>query len=179
MSGHARLDVEQFRFRGRFLLELTAEGDATIEFSGSTLFGGHREDMLVSLVDDTLRVFDRERGRFYEGVALDDLIWEGTQTHADWALVVAEILMVRRRCEGITGLVFDGDGVQGLEGGEPFRIVLTKEMRVGRATWTDPIRDGTFSDRLEVEYDWSEGTLEEITANLPARGWRFRLSDGN
>lgn len=176
MSGHARLDVEQFRFRGRFRLQQTDGGGAAIEFSGSTLFGGHREDLVVSLTDDTLRVFDRERGRFYEGTMLDDLIWDGTRTRADWAVVVAEVFMVTRPCHGMSEVVFDEDGVRGLEGGQPFHIELTGERRIDRATWPDPIREGTFDDRLEIDYDWSEGVLQGITASLPARGWRVRLN---
>lgn len=178
MSGHARLDVEQFRFRGRFRLEQTDSGGTAIEFSGSTLFGGHREDLLVSLTDDTLRVFDRERGRFYEGAALDDLIWDGTRARADWAAVVASVFMAPKRCTGMSGVIIDADGVSGLDAGEPFRVVLTSERRVDRATWPDPIHDGTFDDRLEIDYAWRDGTLDEITASLPARGWRIRLTDG-
>lgn len=175
MSGHARLDVEQFRFRGRFRLEQT-DGGAAIEFSGSTLFGGHREDLVVSLTDDTLRVFDRERGRFYEGTALDDLIWDGTRTRADWAMVVAEVFLVSRRCHAMSAVVFDEDGVRGLEADRPFHIELTRERRIDRATWPDPIHEGTFDDRLEIDYDWSEGALQGLTASLPARGWRVRLN---
>jgi hypothetical protein len=176
MSGHARLDVEQFRFRGRFRLEQTDLRGAVIEFSGSTLFGGHREDLLVSLADDTLRVFDRERGRFYEGSALDDLIWDGTRTRADWATVVAEVLMVPRRCSAMSGLVLDEDGARGVEGDKPFRIVVDGERRVESATWPDPVAGGTFDDRLEIEYQWRDGVPAEITARLPARGWRLRFS---
>ena len=174
MSGHARLDVEQFRFRGRFRLEQTDAGSA-IEFSGSTLFGGHREDLVVSLADDTLRVFDRERGRFYEGTTLDDLIWDGTRTRADWTMVVAQVLMVSRRCNSLSAVQFDDEGVRGLEAGQTFHVELTGDRRVDRATWPDPIREGTFDDRLEIDYDWSAGMLDGITASLPARGWRVRL----
>ena len=177
LSGHARLDVEQFRFRGRFRWEGNDAGGTAIEFSGSTLFGGHREDVLVSLAEDTLRVFDRERGRFYEGAALDDLIWDATRARADWAAVVAQVFMVPRRCTAMSSVVFDADGVRGLEGGEPFRMVLTRERRVDRATWPDPARNGTFDDRLEIHYDWRDGAPREITASLPARGWRLRLND--
>jgi hypothetical protein len=73
----------------------------------------------------------------------------------------------------------DRELVRGLEGGEPFRVDLTGERRVERAMWPDPIHDGTFDDRLEVHYEWSDGTLREITASLPARGWRLRMSNGN
>lgn len=177
MAGHALLDVEQFRFRGRFRLDVTAGGDATIEFDGSTLFGGHREDVVVSLVDDTLRVFDRERGRFYEGTALDELIWDGTRARADWARVMAGVLSTPRRCGEMTGVVLDEGRVQGLEDGDPIRVVLTQQGRVGGATWPNPIVGGTFDDRLEVRYDWRNNAVVEITANLPVRGWRLRLSD--
>ena len=104
MSGDAVVDVEQFRFRGHFRLDASADGDAVIELGGSTLFGGHREDVVVSLVDDTLRVFDRERGHFYEGEDLDALIWDATRARADWARVVGEMLASPTRCDAVDAL---------------------------------------------------------------------------
>lgn len=174
MSGEAVIDVDQFRFRGRFRLDTTTAGDAVIELGGSTLFGGHREDVVVSLAADTLRVFDRERGRLYEGETVDDLIWDGTRAHADWTRVVADVLAAPVRCEGFRDVVLDGDGARGALARGPFRIV-TEGGRVTRATWPDPIEGSNFDDQLEVRYAWRGAELAEITAILPTRGWRVRL----
>ena len=94
IAGDALLDIEQFRFRGRFRLDVSATGECTLELGGSTLFGGHREDVVVSLIGDSLRVFDRERGRFYEGDELDQLIRDATHADANWSRVVARAFLL-------------------------------------------------------------------------------------
>ncbi len=174
MAGEALLDVEQFRFRGRFQLDVADGKEASIELGGTTLFGGHREDVVVSLSDDTLRVFDRERGRFYEGDALDDLIQDAAHARADWARVVAQVL-ARPRCEDVATLVRDADGARGTGPRGSFRVVV-EGGRATRATWPDPIAESTLDDRLEVRYEWRDGGLARITATLPERGWRVRLT---
>lgn len=178
MSGDAVIDVEQFRFRGHFRLERALSHDVVIELGGSTLFGGHREDVVISLSDDTLRVFDRERGRFYEGAELDDMIADATGARAHWARVVADVLALPHAPESVEGLAVDAEGASGKLPRGPFRVVV-EEGRMTRATWPDPIVDGTFSDRLEVRYRWQGSDIDEITARLPERGWRVRWTDSN
>jgi hypothetical protein len=78
MRGRATFDVDSYRVRGRFDLQLAANGDAVLEFAGSTLLGGHREDAVISLSSDTLRVLDRERGHYYEGDDVTGLVESGT-----------------------------------------------------------------------------------------------------
>jgi hypothetical protein len=175
MSGEALLDVEQFRFRGRFHLDVTEARETTMELGGSTLFGGHREDVVVSLVDDTLRVFDRERGRFYEGETLDDLIREATRARADWARVVAEVLVLSVPCDDVATLVRDEDGARG-SGPRGTTRVLVEGGRVTRTVWPDPVEGSALDDRLDVRYEWRDGSLARITATLPGRGWRVRLT---
>ena len=173
MSGEAVIDVEQFRFRGHFRLDRAASDDVVIELGGSTLFGGHREDVVISLADDTLRVFDRERGRFYEGAELDEMISDATGARANWARVAADVLVLPNPAAPVEALVLGSDGASGKLPRGAFRVVV-EEGRVTRATWPDPIVEGTFSDRLEVRYRWRGNVLEEITARLPERGWRVR-----
>jgi hypothetical protein len=177
-SGDALLDVEQYRFRGHVNLKTSAEGEASIELSGSSLFGGHREDVAVSLADDTLRVLDRERGRFYEGEELDDLLWEGTEARADWPLVVERMLALPGSGEDLETLVVDENGARGATAGGMFRLDLERG-RLKKAVWPNPIASATFDDRLEIEYAWEGETLREITATLPERGWRVRFRLGN
>lgn len=176
LAGDATIDIEQFRFRGHFQLEVAGtENEATLELGGSTLFGGHREDVVVSLVDDTLRVFDRERGRLYEGESLDDLIRDATGTRADWALVMAEVVAFPPRCPSVESVVLDGDGLRGAGATGPFRMDV-ENGRVTRTVWPDPIAGSALRDRLEVRYRWRGDRIEEITGSLPARGWRVRLA---
>ncbi len=177
MSGDAVLDVEQFRFRGHFRIDATESGDALLELGGSTLFGGNREDVVVSFVDDTLRVFDRERGRFYEGEDLDALIGDATHARADWGRVVACVLALPAHCVGIEAFAHDEDGARGRDSRGSFRLI-TEGGRLTKATWPDPIEGATFDDRLEVRYGWQGARLTEVTAGLPVRGWRARLTAG-
>ncbi len=146
----------------------------TLELGGSTLFGGHREDVVASLADDTLRVFDRERGRLYEGAALDSMIWDATRARADWVRVAREVFTLSGIERSIESIRVDDDGARGIARGEPFRIDV-EQGRVSRVTWSDPIVGGTYTDRLEVRYRWRGETLSELTAILPVRGWRIRL----
>src|SRR5262245_9394106 len=177
-SGDALLDVEQYRFRGHVNLKTTVEGDAAIELSGSSLFGGHREDVAVSLADDTLRVLDRERGRFYEGDSLDDLLWEGTEARANWPLVVERMLALPGSGEGLQTLAVDENGARGATAEGTIRLDVDRG-RLQKAVWPNPIASATFDDRLEVEYAWEGERLREITATLPERGWRVRFRFSN
>lgn len=173
-SGDALLDVEQYRFRGHVNVDIDKAGDASIELSGSSLFGGHREDVAVSLADDTLRVLDRERGRFYEGASLDELLWEGTEARADWTLVVERMLALPGSGQGLETLAVDEDGARGATADGTVRLDLERG-RLKKAVWPNPVASATFDDRLEVEYAWEAERLREITAILPERGWRVRF----
>lgn len=177
-SGDALLDVEQYRFRGHVVLDVSAEGDASVELSGSSLFGGHREDVAVSLADDTLRVLDRERGRYYEGESLDELLREGTGARADWTLVVERMLALPGSERGVETLVVDENGARGTTPDGVIRLDIDGG-RLTRAVWPNPIAAATFDDRLEVEYGWEGPHLQEITATLPERGWRVRFRFSN
>jgi hypothetical protein len=77
MTGRVMFDVKQYRVQGRFQLTAPGDGNLTFEFSGTMAMGGHHEDVVVSFYDDTLRVLDRERGRFYEGEEANALVSEG------------------------------------------------------------------------------------------------------
>jgi hypothetical protein len=99
MRGRATFDVETYRVRGRFELRSSANGDAVLEFGGATLLGGHREDVVVSLSGDTLRLLDRERGRYYEGPEVEEMMESGTRTEGDWLLGLRRILA--SGCAGI------------------------------------------------------------------------------
>jgi hypothetical protein len=172
IHGRATFDVDSYRVRGRFNLEISGSGDAVLEFSGSTLLGGHREDAAISLSSDTLRVLDRERGRFYEGDDVTTMVASGTHARGDWALGLRRVLV--SGCPGIESVAAGEDGLAGSGPDGPFSLKV-EGGRLVAATWPNPAPEETFRDRLEVRYRWREGKLEFLEALLPTRGWRIRL----
>ncbi len=174
LAGRATFDVEQYRVRGRFQLRVDAAGDLVLEFSGTTLFGGQREDIVVTMARDTLRVFDREHARLYEGDAVDELIRQGTGTAGRWATGVARATGISAG-DGVVSLVPVDGGVAGTLTTGAFRLDLA-DGRLMCAVWPDPAESRTFDDRLEVTYGWRDGRLRELSATLPVRGWRIRLT---
>ena len=173
LAGRATFDVEQYRVRGRFRLDIGAEGEFLLEFSGTTLFGGQREDIVVTMARDTLRVFDREHARLYEGDEVDEMIRQGTGTVGKWAKGVARAAGIAVG-EGVVALERGDDGVAGMLTTGAFRLDL-RDGRLTRSVWPDPAESRTFDDRLEVTYGWGDGRLRELSATLPVRGWRIRL----
>jgi hypothetical protein len=173
LAGRATFDVEQYRVRGRFQLDVGAAGDFQLEFSGTTLFGGQREDIVVTMTRDTLRVFDREHARLYEGEAVDELIRQGTGTAGAWAKGVARAAGISAG-DGVVAMEQSDDGVEGKLTTGAFRLYL-RDGRLARSVWPDPTESRTFDDRLEVTYGWRDGHLRELAVALPVRGWRIRL----
>lgn len=170
--GHATLDAESYRVRGRFELRLSPGGDSVFEFSGSTLLGGHREDIVVSLIGDTLRVLDRERGRYYEGEDAERLVDTGSGGRGAWTLAMRRVLAAG--CPGVDAVAGDPDGLSGAGPDGPFRL-RAEAGRLVAGTWPNPAPSETYRDRLEVRYRWGNGALRELEARLPTRGWRVRL----
>jgi len=173
LAGPATFDVEQYRVRGRFRLDVAANGDVQLEFSGSTLLGGHREDVMVALFGDTLRVFDRERARFYEGPDVERMFKEGTGAAGDWPAVLAAMVGDPVRL-GLTGAVPGPNRLDATTRSGKIRLERD-EGHLTLARWPDPVRESTYDDRLEVHYDWDGDVLSEIRLELPERGWRVRL----
>jgi len=172
MRGRATFDVESYRLRGRFVLKASADGDAVLEFGGATLLGGHREDVVVSLVDDTLRVLDRERGRYYEGDQVERLVASGTRTPGAWGPGLRRVLA--DGCAGVESVRSREHGLEGQAADGPFELKVASG-RLSEAIWPNPAPEDTFGDRLEVRYRWRNGAPQEIEALLPTRGWRVRL----
>jgi hypothetical protein len=174
-TGKATFDVEEYRVRGRYRLTVGGRGSLLFEFEGTMLLGGHREDIAVSLEDDTLRVLDREHGAYYAGGDVDALIERGTGTRGDWVGAVRAVGGFTPECSERLEMRADGEHVSGLIDGGAF-VLTTDGLRLGRASWPDPTASRTYSDRLEVAYDWDAGRLAAITVSLPRRGWRIRLT---
>ena len=67
ITGKATVNANQYQIRGIIRAEFHPFGDVYMDFSSSVLFGSQIEDFFLSLVSDTLRIVDRERGQIYEG----------------------------------------------------------------------------------------------------------------
>jgi len=172
MRGRATIDVDSYRVRGQFQLTLAGQRDAVLEFSGSTLFGGHREDAVVSIAGDTLRLLDRERGRFYEGDDVIAMVESGTHVRGDWMLGLQRALAIG--CPGVEMVTGSDSELSGAGPDGPFTL-RSEGARLVEATWPNPAPGETFRDRLEVRYRWKQGELIFLEAFLPTRGWRIRL----
>lgn len=186
MSGRVMFDVKQYRVQGRFQLKAPGDGNLTFEFTGTMAMGGHHEDVVVSFYDDTLRVLDRERGRFYEGEEAHALVSEGLDVDWDVGELLRRIMGRPPACSRLSSVSVSRRGEAGsrLEGridGERFRVDIAGR-RVTEASW--PVMAGDEADdRLRVTYDWPTGpagapdeSFDELVAFLEGRRWRVILS---
>ncbi len=172
VRGRATIDVDDYRVRGRFLLDVDADGAMTLAIESTVGMGSRREDVVVAWAADTLRVLDRERGDYWEGEAVDARLAEALDEPVDAGALVRRVLLALR-CAAFDGARARADGLAGRLEGEPFRVAL-RHGRPERAEWPAPVgRDG--SERLRVEYRWIDGRLRGLTVRIPGRRWRLRL----
>jgi hypothetical protein len=186
MTGAVTFDVKQYRVKGRFRLTAPGDGDLVFEFTGTMAMGGHHEDVVVSLYRDTLRVLDRERGRYYEGAGANALVSEGLDLGLDAAELLRRITGRSPPCARLSSLSVSRRGGSGtrLDGridGKRFRMEF-EDGRVTEATWPIIVA-GREEDRLRVNYDWTVGSsgsnrayLKELVAFLEGRRWRVKLN---
>jgi hypothetical protein len=181
MKGRITMDVEQYRVQGRFELDWEGRGELTLRFAGTMLFGGHREEIVVALRDDTLRVLDRERGRYYEGREVDALVREGTELEWDLAEGIGRVTARAVDCDRLQQVsVRDGpDGaLSGRIDGAPFEVAFDGGD-IREAVWP-VIVQGRADDRMKVTYRWDERAggdreLRELVVFLEGRRWRVKL----
>jgi hypothetical protein len=177
MRGKTTIDVNQYRVRGRFELTLTPSGDLTFDMTSTTLLGGHREDAVMSFYADTLRVLDRERGRYYEGSEVDALVADGTGTALDLAALLRLVTTQTPRCERVADVWGTDAAAERLEGYLDARR-FSLEIPVGgiaRARWPLQVGESERWDTLEVTYTWREGRLSRFVVYVPERRWRIKL----
>ena len=176
VTGHTTIDVNQYRVNGRFTLRVSETGDMILEFTSTSPMGGSREDVVLSYWQDTLRVFDRERGRFFERGEVDELVEEGVGFEVDLAQVLRRVFLHPPDCERFTEIrrADDGGDLTGRIDGERFGMSF-EGGRIARADWPAPFRGAVASERLEVDYRWEGGRLTGLTILAPVRRWRVRL----
>lgn len=176
LQGHTSIDVNQYRVNGRFTLRLGATGNTVLEFTSTSPMGGRREDVLVSYWEDTLRVFDREQGRYFEGAEVDKTVSEGAGFDVDLAEVLRRVLLFSPDCArlGEIRAAEDGGDLGGRIDGDRFTVGFDGG-RVARADWPAPFSGAGSGERLEVDYRWAGGRLVGMTILAPMRSWRIRL----
>jgi hypothetical protein len=184
IAGHATVDADQFRMRGKILLEARSPRDIVFEFTSTVLFGQEREDFVFSLAADTLRIIDREHGAYLEGDEAVRFLAESLDADFDVAQALslafgghppcAELSETRCAERSSGSVVCDGKRF-----GKPFATVFGAENgRVEKVEW--PVESARYGvDRLRVEYEWgeSDGTpvLGGVVLTLEARGWRCKI----
>jgi len=179
--GKATIDANQYRVRGVVRLETQPPNNVFLEFSSSMLFGNRIEDFFCSVVDDTLRIVDRERGNYFEGAVAEQFLRE--QLSMDFAIqqTLAFVLGGHPRCARVDELVLDsrpkGGVLSGRTDGRPFRVEFSEDGRVAEVAWPVPA-DPVVKDRLRVEYEWAgdgPSGLKRMTIYLEEREWRCKL----
>ncbi|UCH84570.1 MAG: hypothetical protein JSW50_02425 [Candidatus Latescibacterota bacterium] len=184
IQGKATIDANQNRIRGKIQVDVDSPRHIVFEFTSSILFGSKREDFVFSLVDDTLRIIDRERGEFYEGEEAEAVLRESLE--ADFAVPAALALALGGHpgCDELDDLDYKlGSGgkleFSGKHRGRSFRVVFgAGHRRIDDVSWPVFSRDG--ADQLEVDYRWESDAkgvvrLSEVIMHVESRRWRCKI----
>jgi len=176
VSGRTTIDVNQYRVNGRFQLRVSDTGDMILEFTSTSPMGGRREDVVFSYWQDTLRVFDREQGRFFEGDEVDELAEDGMGFEVNLAQVLRRVFLHPSDCDRFSDIRQSDDGrdLTGRVDGERFGLSFERG-HIARADWPAPFSGAGASERLEVDYRWEGARLTGLTILAPVRRWRVRL----
>jgi len=185
MTGKVTIDVKQYRIKGRFEMEAEPTGDFVFEFTGTMAMGGHHEDVVLSYYAGELRILDRERGRYYEGPEVDQLVLDGLGKGWDVAFLIRLATARPPDCPLLTDIrkteSRSGSRVEGRLDGDRFRLDFSDSMLI-RASWP-LIPENGGEDRLEITYEWKKaaGTekpqLTGLVLYLEGRRWRIKLDD--
>jgi hypothetical protein len=187
ISGHATVDANQYKVRGKVIIEGFGAGEAVIEFTSTVLFGHAREDVVFSSLADTLRILDRERGAYYEGSDAERFVAESIGTDLDVRRLLRLALGGRPACEELSDMRLEtgprGTIVwTGRHMGQRFRIAFGADRRIQEVDW--PVRSETHGpDRLRASYEWepagsAEGGLRGLVVSLEKRQWRCKVKSG-
>jgi hypothetical protein len=185
MSGKVTFDVKQYRIKGRFRMEAQSNGDLVFEFTGTMAMGGHHEDAVLSYYGGELRILDRERGRFYEGPEVDQLVQDGLGEGWDVAGLIRMVTARPPDCLLLSDISrttsASGSRVNGRLDGDRFRLDFS-DSGLTRASWPlIPEKGG--EDRLEITYEWKKtagadnSRLVGVVLYLEGRRWRIKLDE--
>lgn len=179
--GKAMIDANQYRVRGVVRFETQPPDNFFLEFSSSMLFGNRIENFFCSVVDDTLRIVDRERGHLFEGAAAEQFLRDQLSMDFSIQQTLALVLGGRPRCGEVDELSVKarpaGGVISGQTDGRPFRVTFLPDGRVDEVLWPVP-GDTAIKDRVRAEYEWGRGGssgLKRMTIYLEEREWRCKL----
>jgi hypothetical protein len=181
ITGKATIDANQYRIRGIIRAEMKPSGDIFFEFNSSIFFGSQIEDFFFSLVGDTMRIVDRERGQYYEGASAAQFLREALAMDFDAPRALRLALGGRPACDELRDVRMRGESsgavkFDGRVGGDGFDVVFgAHDRRLERVRWPLP-EDRERGDRLRAEYRWSSGGLGEVTMQMEKREWRCKIS---
>ncbi|MDH3215581.1 MAG: hypothetical protein OEN01_04710 [Candidatus Krumholzibacteria bacterium] len=183
INGKATVDANQYRVRGIINLEAIPTGDVFLEFRSSILFGGQVEDFFFSVVSDTIRVLDRERGQFYEGEDAEQLLSESLEMDFGVREALRLALGAHPPCDEVGDVRVRRNGAGAIVDGRlptgSFHIEFSRDNgRLKEVVW--PLLDRRMADRLRAEYEWGgTGTealgLRGMVIYLEEREWRCRI----
>ncbi len=189
VEGKATVDANDYHMRGKIRLDASAPGEVVFEFASSILFGNQREDFVFSVHEDTVRIIDRERGAYYEGLEAEEFLAESMETDFSVPAMMFLALGGHPPCDELTGVSIktaaDGGFVcSGKHLGDAFRLNFEgRGPRIHSATW--PVRSQRYrDDRLEIDYRWEDdgggrSVLKEIVIWLEMREWRCKIQAGS
>lgn len=184
LAGKATVDADEQRLRGKFALGVEPTGDVVLEFVSSFLFGSQREDFAFSVVGDTVRVIDRERGEYFEGEEAEAFLAQALDVEVGIRETLHFALGGRPSCGDIEAIRMDRSSdvirFDGKTDSRPFRVEFDAQtMRLRRVAW--PVRlEHRSGDRLDVSYQWDRAPdgrpqLKQIVMTLEKRPWRCKL----
>jgi hypothetical protein len=183
VTGKATVDANQYQIRGIIRAEFYPSGDIYFDFSSSVLFGSQIEDFFFSMVADTIRIVDRERGHFYQ----DEEALQFLRDVLGMDFDVAETLRLatggRPPCGEIDALrarVHGGDiAFDGRYRGEHFEVVFSGPGRRLKSCEWPVIGDDGRKDWFKASYRWAdaaEADLRQLVLRFDAREWRCRIT---
>lgn len=188
LQGKLTVDAAQYRIRGKTRIETTPAGDVSVDFTSTVLFGAHREDFFFSIVADTLRILDRERGEYYESTEANRFMNESLGLHFDAKTVILMALGRAASCDDLRNLRMElGSGGDirfvGRTSRDRFEAVFAaRHHKLKRISW--PLTLEGQRDRLHVTYDWKKGkkdefVLRQVVIRLLEREWRCKITAAN
>lgn len=188
ITGHATVDANQYKVRGKVRVDARAPGNAVIEFTSTVLFGHAREDLVFSSAGDTVRIVDRERGAYYEGDEAESFLARSLDTDLDVRWMLRLVLGGRPACEELSDIGFrtpsDGATVcEGTHAGREFRVVFGADCLLRSVEWPVWSR-ARGPDRLRATYEWvrdgsARPALRSVVLTLEKREWRCRIKSSS
>ncbi|MBI4720986.1 MAG: hypothetical protein HY770_07175, partial [Chitinivibrionia bacterium] len=162
----------------------------SFDFESSSYFGSQREDLTITLSRGIVRILDRERDTFLEGVEADRFISEKLGITGDFKEIVGLAIGMEPDCGALRDLrmtVSSGGGRSfraGVRGKTAKLEFSAPGGRLREIGWPLEVAEERVEE-LNIAYGWSnDGSRpESVLLSLDSPGWRIKLdienADGN